>query len=285
MHRSKVSQARELFLPFILICMIVVFSSKSAMAEDQFFTVERDGVIHKFAKTDTNWLDSFLEKSFNRWEYDTFEVFQQVADKEGVAIDIGAWMGTTCIWLSKNFANVIAVEADKESVNYLKKNLEASNCKNVIICDKALTGHGKPVVFGARLEMIHGDALNGSTSFVKEATNAKCDYLVDSITFKDIVEQYVKPNCHHREITFIKCDIEGGEEPVLEDLLNFAYDHHCKVWMSFHCRWWTNKKISDFSEVFKKFDANCPNNDVIDYVTKQPFASVLFIPKRLISIP
>ncbi len=53
---------------------------------------------------DGSWVDDFLVYDFKDWENDTFEVFEKVKNQEGIAIDIGAWIGTTAIWLSKNFS-------------------------------------------------------------------------------------------------------------------------------------------------------------------------------------
>ena len=79
-------------------------------------------------------------------------------------------------------------------------------------------------------------------------------------------------------ISFIKCDIEGGEEFILQEILEFSLIHKCKVWMSFHLPWWTCKKITDFTELFKKFQVNIGSIDVCDYINSNPFGSILFEP-------
>ena len=43
------------------------------------------------------------------WEANTFEVFNHVKKADKKAIDIGAWIGPTSIWLSKNFKEVLVV--------------------------------------------------------------------------------------------------------------------------------------------------------------------------------
>lgn len=226
-----------------------------------------------------NWVDRFIESDFKEWENDTFDTFEKVKNPNGVAIDIGAWIGTTCIWLSKNFAYVVAVEADTKSLDYLKKNLVLSECENVIVCDKALSNDGKPVVFGPRLS--HGDALNGSTSYIKSAAKAgdsRHNYVISSMTLEQIVHQYINGKQITQPVTFIKCDIEGGEESVLADILDYALKHRCSVWMSFHYTWWSEKNITKHQALFSKFDSNCPK-DICEYIKENPFGSVLFIPK------
>ena len=248
-------------------------------ATDEFVTVEKRNVVHKFAKTGQEWVDGFTALQFKDWEEDTFDIFEMVGDKNGIAIDIGAWIGTTSIWLSKNFKHVVAIEADKESVTFLNKNLEASGCTNVTVCNKAISDTNGVVFFGPRAAI--SDTLNFSTSYAKEESNSKNDYAVASITFDQFIKNYVKNNDADHKITFIKCDIEGGEENILKDVLNFANENNCRVWMSFHYPWWNNKKMTDFKNELAHFYAICPKGDVCEYVDKEPFASVLLIPKRL----
>lgn len=251
--------------------------------ENEFFSVEKSDVIHTFAKVNIDWIDNFIQNNFPSWENDTFEAFNKVKDKDGIAIDIGAWFGTTAIWLAKHFAYVVAIEADINSVEYLEKNLKASGCSNVIICNNAVSDDEKLVIFGPRLTVQHGDLLNGSTSFVKNMSDASSDYLAQALPFHKIVDTYVTNNKEvcDRKVTFIKCDIEGGEEMILTDILEFALENNCKVWMSFHLPWWTEKKIADFADLFKKFSVDVPSQDVGEYLAENPFGSVLFEPHNL----
>jgi FkbM family methyltransferase len=259
------------------ICMIGNYANESA---NDFVKVEKRNVVHKFVKMGGGWVDDFTATLFKTWEEDTFDIFEMVADKNGVAIDIGAWIGTTSIWLSKNFSHVIAVEADKESIIFLNKNLKASECTNVTVCNKALTDTNGIVFFGPRSSI--SDSLNFSTSYVKNEQSSKNDFAVPSITLDQFMKQYINENngIRDRKITFIKCDIEGGEESILKDVLNYANINNCRVWMSFHYTWWKNKKITDFKSELANFYAICPKGDVCEYIQNNPFASVLLIPKR-----
>lgn len=263
----------RLFFYFIVI--------SAPLLADEFVTVEKRGVTHKFAKMDGGWVDQFTANLFKCWEEDTFDTFEMVADKNGVALDIGAWIGTTAIWLSHNFYHVIAVEADSESLKYLKMNLAESGATNVTVCDKAITNKEGVVFFGPRSAI--SDQLNFSTSHIKENVSSVNDYPVSTITFQQLLDNCYASNkeASSHKITFIKCDIEGGEEKIFEDLLNYAYKNDCKVWMSFHTCWWKEKNLSDYKEVLGHFNAMCPRGDVISYIEKNPLGSVLLIPKRM----
>lgn len=243
-------------------------------ASSDLISINKNNVTYHFVPFDEP-TDHFTRDIFENWEPETFAVFEQVKDKEAIAIDIGAWIGTTAIWLSKNFHHVIAVEPDYKSVNCLQKNLAASDCLNVSLSDRPLSNTCQKVIFGSR-----GAELNASISYIKNQSDNSHDYMVRPITFKQLIYDYVydQETLKNRKISFIKCDIEGGEEDILEDILHFAYNNQCKVYMSFHLSWWKSKKITDFEYLFKYFKTNLPGQNICDILTKYPFASVLFEP-------
>lgn len=273
---------RPFFKNILFLCSfsICAYGGDTEDAKDTFVTVEKRNVVHRFVKMGGVWVDDFTALYFKNWEEDTFDAFEMVADKNGIAIDIGAWIGTTSIWLSKNFHHVIAVEADKDSVVFLNKNLKESGCANVTLCNKALTHSNGYVFFGPRSSI--SDSLNFSTSYVKDKPSSINDFKVPSITLDQFVAEYISKNeaLKGHPVTFIKCDIEGGEEAILKEVLDYAHANNCRVWMSFHADWWKEKKIADFQKELDQFYAICPKGDVCELVQKNPFASVLLIPKR-----
>jgi FkbM family methyltransferase len=244
--------------------------------DEEVIVVNKNNVIHKFVRFDAA-TDHFVQNVFPGWEKETFEIFEQNKNDQGIAIDIGAWIGTTAIWLAKNFHHVLSIEADKVSLSCLEKNLLASKCANVTICGKAISDISQQVIYGPR-----GNNLNESTSYLKQEINSEKDHLVQSSTFKQILHDYIFTNhsLDSRKVTFIKCDIEGSEENILEDVLHFAYCNDCTVYISFHLDWWNDKEIRRFDNMFRFFTTNCPEEDVCGYIKRNPFTSLLFRPKR-----
>ncbi len=244
----------------------------SKLISEDYIEIEKKNVLHKFCSINPE-LDHFTSNIFLNWKNKNFEIFDQVKDPTAIAIDLGAWIGTTSIWLSKNFYAVIAVDADKNSLECLKKNLCASACSNVTVCDKPVFSVSKNLIFGPR-----GAKLNESISYIKEIQTNKNDYVIQSITFKELLQNYVfeNENISSKKIGFIKCDIEGGEEYILEDLLDFVYDNNAKAYISFHLDWWTMKKIEDFEHLFRCFKTDCPDTDICQYLKTHPFESLLF---------
>lgn len=255
---------------------MISFLMCSNLVSNETIEVDKQGVLYRFAPADPPTND-FVKNVFPKWEKETFSIFEQVKDPEAIAIDLGAWIGTTAIWLANNFHHVVAVEADTVSLECLQNNLQASECPNVSICRRPIASTGKTVFFGPKEHR-----LNESISCVKQSANHAEDYPVQAITLKQLVHDYVFQNDEiaARRIGFIKCDIEGGEEEILEDLLYFAYYNKVKVYLSFHIKWWKSKKITDFKHLFEFFNTDCPCADICDYLMRDPFASFLFVPKE-----
>lgn len=255
---------------------LLPISGLFAEANEQYITVVKKGITHHFIRD--GMTEHFTQNVFERWEPDTFEVFDLVKDPEGIAIDLGAWIGTTAIWLSNHFSHVIAVEADRVSADCLQKNLAASNCKNVTLCAQPISHQRQEVIFGPR-----GSALNESISYVKNKSDSPTDYITQSITLQQLLANFVyaKEELSPHKVSFIKCDIEGGEEDILEDVLRFAYHNNVKVYLSFHLDWWKSKKITDFAYLFKYFKTRTDREmieDPLSYLNQHHFGSLLFEP-------
>lgn len=244
--------------------------------------IPKQGVLHKFVPGTRN--EHFYRSIFGGWESDTFQVFDltKLPQREGVALDIGAWVGTTAIWLSKNYRRVIAVEADVQSVEELRNNLSASGCDNVDICDKAIYKEDGEIVFGGR-----NGTLNESISTIKTSSNSLSDYRIQTLTLSSILKKY---EVNADEVKFIKCDIESGEEHIMEELFQFVFDHNINLYLSFHYSWFQSSDLSRFQKWFDLFkwraftsDANkiVHVGDIVQYIQQKPFGSILFAPTHL----
>jgi FkbM family methyltransferase len=236
------------------------------------FVTERAGVRYVFADTSIPRQREWLEKNFAIWEPFTFEVFARAADPTKICIDIGAWIGLTGIWLSKHFDHVICVEGDRNSVESLHKNLVASSCSNCTIVAQPVSNEKKTVIFGPNV-FLHDTTLNESTSQIKQGATKAEDYEIETVTFHEIV----RPLDAGR-IGFIKCDIEGGEEDILEDMLQFARQHSIKTYISFHISWWKNRDIRRFKALFDGLSLYDEHfnlvSDPVSYLEGNPMGSL-----------
>lgn len=213
------------------------------------------------------------------WEDNTFETFNYVKNPTKNAIDIGAWIGTTTIWLAKNFKNVLAIDADSVAVKALEANLKTSECFNTQILDKPIHSVNTKVIFGTNQydPLYQSEGLGASTSQIKDGGFIDSDYTLETITMDQLNQSFP-----FSEVSFVKVDIEGGEELILEDLIKNAKKYNWELWISFHCDWWKDKNIDRFNGLFDdaidiRID-NLTNKvhswDVIDLIKSNPFASL-----------
>jgi len=188
----------------------------------------------------------------HNWEKNTFEVFDFVKNKDKNAIDIGAWVGLTTIWLANNFKNLLAIEADTAAVLALKSNLKNSECNNVSIIDRPIYFKNETITFGTNQydANYNKQPLGSSTSQIKDGGFNESDYTTNTITLSDINDIYPFEN-----VSFIKVDIEAGEQYIIEDLVKYAEMYKLELYISFHLQWWKRenieKMINTYISLFK----------------------------------
>jgi FkbM family methyltransferase len=242
------------------------------------------GVNYKFTKIDNqniqcfDWFISNFESG--GWEPETFTIFEKVSDLDKIAIDVGSWIGVTTVWLSKRFKNVIAIEADQVAADALLKNLKSCDCDNVEVVNRPIHSESKEVIFGVNTndQLLANEGLGSSTSQVKEATTNTTDESLQTITFKELQNRL-----NLSDVSFVKVDIEGGEEIILEILFEIASEYKWSVLISFHLNWWKDSNIHRMAQIFKipnqiksatDFDTIIDNNSVCDYIKKNPFCNI-----------
>jgi len=211
-----------------------------------FFFVENDN-------SDINL--NFWKNNYLNWEKETFEIFDKLLVKSKIFIDIGGWIGTTCIYAAKKSKWAYVVEADTTSFKYLSKNCEL-NTNNITLINKAIFNiDNKDISFGKN-EYISNSTFNESMSQIQ---------INKTITIDTIINTY---NIDLNNISLIKVDIEGGEENIMNELNNLHKEHKIPIYLSFHYTWWKNKDLDRF--IFL-------SNEQKDKIKKEPFTSILFI--------
>ncbi len=236
-------------------------------------SIVKQGVVCTFVEDGDGGSANFVREHFCNWESDTFQVFDELCDTSKVAIDLGAWIGTTCIWLSRHFKSVVAVEADPLACAALVRNLVASECRNVLVVSQPIAREHTKVLFGPHP---NGGHLNDSTSQIKDTASSIDDVVMESVTLDDLTSAY-----DPHEIGLIKVDIEGGEESIIEDLIQFGCKNpDCRVYVSFHVTWWKNQNLNRLESLFAL--AHVTNRSAgflqapITFLRDHPFESLLF---------
>lgn len=231
--------------------------------ESTFHKITKNNEFFFIKKDENNPNLPFWLNIFSNWENDTFQVFDQFLNKNKVFIDIGGWIGTTCMYGGRKSKHVYVVEADTDSVSSLTTNCKLNN-NNITCINKAIYNQTDLDLFFGKNKFLQGSKLNDSTSqlYINDS-NDNC-YKVQTIRIHDIITNY---NINTNDISLIKVDIEGGEEYILNDLFDIYDKYHIPMYISFHYSWWENKDLERFSflsENHKRFILN------------QPFGSLLF---------
>ena len=213
------------------------------------------------------WIDIF-----NNWEKETFDTFDKYLDPNKIFIDIGGWIGTTCIYASLKSSHVYVIEADKLSFNDLIKN-SLINSKNITSINKAIFHTSNQDIIFGKNNFLNESKLNDSTSHIylsnnnvnsKIYLNSEQYYIIKTITINDIIEQY---KINLLEISLIKVDIEGGEEYILNDLYQLYLLYKIPLYISFHYTWWNDMNLDRFTFL---------SNDNKILIKQNPFITILF---------
>jgi FkbM family methyltransferase len=154
-------------------------------------------------------------------------------------VDCGANIGVSVLFFKKIYpnANIIAFEPDKNIFSVLKKNIEKSNCKGIILINKGVWNKEGKIFFnnegadgGSILEKNNVDPLNKKC--VEIETTSLRDYL-------------------NKEVDFLKIDIEGAESTVLEDCDDLLKNVH-RMFIEFHSGVDSEQHLDSILNILKK---------------------------------
>ena len=171
-------------------------------------------------------------KQFNQsgWEQQTYNVFERYIDKDTTYIDIGAYLGITLFYAAQFTEKLLfGVEANPLSYEMLYENvkcLDTVKLSNICITDK------DNVIVG------FGGKDNKENTSSASSIRGNC-WQVKS---KNLLSYLVQNNLLNCEKLFIKIDIEGAEELILNDLAVLRYLRDITVYLSIHPPFMKDKK-------------------------------------------
>jgi FkbM family methyltransferase len=219
---------------------------------NETFLIEMNGGIN----------DHFWKNIYPYWENETFDVFDKYLKKDKQFLDIGAWIGVTSLYASRFSSYVVSVECDPESIKILNTHIN-NNCIDTIIDIEpfAIYNNNVPVIFGPNSNS-QSSQFNDSMSQTKLEKTKDEDIFVNTITLKEIITKFNLNN-----LSLIKVDIEGGEENILNDLLEHSKSNKIPIYISFHYDWWNDKNLDRFTHL----------NDLHkNQIKTSPLSSILF---------
>lgn len=208
---------------------------------------------------------SFWLNEYPNWEPETLLAYDRFADRRRTLVDIGTWIGPTVLYGSRRFRRVIAVEADRGSVQELRRNLEVNEINNVELHQNAIYHESTTVHFGKN-RFLNGSRENDSTCQIQQRGDST--YEVATITLKSLLS-----GVPAEEIALIKVDVEGGEETVMEDLLRFHLEHGTPLLIGLHVGWWSDPNRL---ETLRPLLERTRIKGAVDLIRASPFSTALF---------
>jgi FkbM family methyltransferase len=185
-----------------------------------------------------HWYTNWWLSNWADFEPETFALFDREVGPDDVVLDIGAWIGPTCLYLARKAKRVVALEPDPAAFAVLKANLVLNPwATNLAITNIALSDRTGPTPFGG-----NGDLGNSqSTLLIRDPdwTAHSAPEMhgwhhgmrvgVQGMTIDDLGGQVDLSGC-----TFVKMDIEGGEWVVLPAMAEWLGRHRPSLHLSLH---------------------------------------------------
>lgn len=184
------------------------------------------------------------------WEPTTFSLFKKYSNKNKIALDIGAWIGGTSIALSQLFKQVYSLEPDPIALEALKLNLETSNCFNVDVIPKALYKEVTTLELGLEARKSH-EGMGASTSQINSS--------ISSVSIESTTLDELSSNIPFDQVGFVKVDIEGAEEHIMESLFNYGVKYKWNILLELHPQFMSNSNLERFNPLFNLY----PNSSII----------------------
>jgi len=170
---------------------------------------------HTLKKSNVGFYFSSLPES----DHSTDIYLEKLKLKEGdVVFDLGAYCGATSYFFSKQVGEtgkVIAIEADPQNYEILKRNITHHNLKNVTPLHNYIWYKKDTIVFNSEGNM-------GSTAVSLLGRNDNT-VTVSSVTLDDLIDY------SGSEVAAIKIDIEGAELDLIVKSETFFKKHHPKL--------------------------------------------------------
>lgn len=177
----------------------------------------------------------------NEWEPFTFKILDNFLCQEDNYLDLGAWIGPTALYASYLCNKCFAVEPDIVAFNELLTNIDLTQQQNIVAYNCAIFN------YNGLLQLGNDSGLGNSVTRLGQSQNL---FEVECFKLSSFVNQYALDN-----IRFIKMDVEGCEEFILEDLEFFSMLKPV-LYVSLHDFWFVDKasaveKIKTIGKLYK----------------------------------
>lgn len=162
---------------------------------------------------------------YDKWEEDTFKIFERFLSPKHSYLDVGAWIGPTVLFGAYKAKHVYAIEPNVLAYQQLKKNIELNqSIRSKITCINAALypSSGEIKLF------IRTDPSESMSSILP--TNSNNNFMnVKGILLEELISQY-----SIEDVNFVKIDIEGGEYFVIPAIREYLESKRPTVYLSIH---------------------------------------------------
>jgi FkbM family methyltransferase len=161
----------------------------------------------------------------NKWEEETFQIFDRFLNPSHTYLDIGAWIGPTVLYGAHKAKHVYAIEPDPVAYQELVENLALNpDISSKVTClQTALSGVSETMPLYMREQF--GDSTSSIIS-----TREDQQYLeVRGMTIEELItEKQIE------DVNFVKLDIEAGEYVVIPFLQQYLQKYRPTLYLSIH---------------------------------------------------
>ena len=143
-------------------------------------------------------------------DYDCYQLKKIEWDsrREHCIVDVGANVGVTALVLAQlPRSHITCYEPDPENCALLRHNLELNGVTNVRVFEAAVANVNGSLKFQTYAESVGGHLVGG------DSTPAAGTRSVTAVNLDRVLEQ-----CGSREVDLMKCDCEGGEHALIEQM-------------------------------------------------------------------
>jgi len=177
--------------------------------EFQKYTIKHNNIEMVFYDAPGNSTKWILDEVFTQdtYQFEKMKFNSNPTWSADIVVDIGANIGIFSIYLAKRYPQVkiYAFEPFPTSFQFLYKNIEENNVKNIIPIPLAITADRRRMYLYATK-----DNLGGANSYINSVNTAYSIAEVSSITLDDIFKIFDLDS-----IRMLKIDCEGGEYEIL----------------------------------------------------------------------
>jgi FkbM family methyltransferase len=212
----------------------------------------------QFGKIIININDQIIGKSFlnqKYWGLQDIEVISKMIEfkckkkNKIVFYDVGANIGTHSIALSNIFKNKIVIKAFEAQSNIYEmfnQAIKINNLDNIKLYHNAVSNKNHEIIKVDLPDYSKNNNFGGLELF-KPSQNSDNNQMQKSGIFEDV--KTIKLDIFDEEVDFIKIDVEGMENLVLEGSKNLIVNHRPFLFMEL-----LKSKLDEITEFFKQKD-------------------------------